>query len=459
MQEKAYSLEAQIQQCKEFAASKGYEITTVLTDVESGTKNDRAGYIKLKELIEARTFDTLIVYETSRISRQLLELLSFIELLQSNNIDFISATEQGYDTTTAEGKFAMSIRLSMIQFERDNTATRVTERLYFKASKGQWVAGKPPKGYKLVDKKLVVDEEEAWLIKDIFKRYLNGESMYKICLIHRVQYGSKAIKRILTNITYAGYISYGTRKNSNGNTKRSFIVPGTHEPLISKEDYDKVQEILHNTRRAPSKSNRYLLNGILECRECGHSFLGLPGKQYEKYPHYGCNLKRLKFSDKFIYKGCQCSSMNVKAQLLEKAVLSQIEAVINNLDSIESIDTQENPNEENILKRKLKSLESKKERVLEAYMDGFMNRDDYKKRLNSLGEDIVSLKKLLYNKRPLQNEKANKEKIIEYFRQIDLENIAQANAILRLIIDKIIVYRAKGTAKDDFEVEIYLNII
>ena len=144
-----------------------------MTDVESGTKSDRAGYIKLKELIEAKAFDTLIIYETSRISRKLLELLLFIELLQKNNIDFISATEQGYDTTTAEGKFAMSIRLSMIQFERDNTAARVTDRLYFKASKGQWVAGKPPKGYKLVDKKLVIDEEDAWLVRDIFNRYLN----------------------------------------------------------------------------------------------------------------------------------------------------------------------------------------------------------------------------------------------------------------------------------------------
>lgn len=242
MQEKVNSLELQTKQCEEFARSKGYKIIAILTDVESGTKDDREGYLKLKELIKAKAFDTLIIYETSRISRKLLELLLFIKLLQKNDIDFISATEQGYDTTTPEGKFAISIRLSMIQFERDNTAKRVTERLYYKASQGQWLNGNPPRGYKLVDKKLIIDEKEAEIIKDVFKRFLAGETMYKICQLHDLKWGSKQIRRILTNITYAGYIKYGNRKHSNGNTKEVIVVKGSHEPIISLETFNAAKK-------------------------------------------------------------------------------------------------------------------------------------------------------------------------------------------------------------------------
>ena len=83
------------------------------------------------------------------------ELVLFFSLLNENNIEYISIREPNYNTTTPDGKFAMNIRLGLIQFERDNTAERVTDRLYFKASKGQWVNGKPPIGYKLVNKKLM----------------------------------------------------------------------------------------------------------------------------------------------------------------------------------------------------------------------------------------------------------------------------------------------------------------
>jgi len=458
MQEKSNSLEAQIKQCEEFANLKNFEIVEILTDIESGTKDDRSGYLRLKELIKNREFDTLIVYETSRISRKLIELLLFIELLQTNEIDFISATETGYDTTTPEGKFAMSIRLSMIQFERDNIAKRVTERLYFKASKGQWLNGKPPRGYILQDKKLIIDEPEAEIVRDIFKRFLDGESMYRICEIHDLKWGSKQVKRILTNPTYTGHIRYGNRKHT-GNDKKDILVKGLHKPIISEEDFKQVQELLKQIKRTPLKSNRYLLNGILKCKNCGNSVLGIPGKQYQNYPHYGCNLKRLKFSDKLIYKDQNCDSANIKSSLLEKAIIDELKKEIKKLEGLENVQYNEGFIDLSIIRKNINKLKSKRERILDAYIDGNLHKDIYLKRIKILEEEIILMEKKLLNKPKKIDFQSNKEKIIKYFNSIDFEDIEKANSVLRLMIDKIIVLRKKEDAKDEFEIEIYLNII
>lgn len=458
MQEKANSLEAQVKQCEEFANLKNFEIVEILTDVESGTKDDRSGYLRLKELIKNREFDTLIVYETSRISRKLIELLLFIELLQNNNIDFISATETGYDTTTPEGKFAMSIRLSMIQFERDNTAKRVTERLYFKASKGQWLNGKPPRGYLLEDKKLVIDESEADIVKDVFQRFLNGESMYRICEVHNLKWGSKQVKRILTNPTYSGYIRYGNRKHS-GNDKSSILVKGLHKPIISEEDFNATQELVKQIKRTPSKSNRYLLNGLLKCKSCGNSVLGLSGKQYKKYPHYGCILKRLKFSDKLIYKDQNCDTANIRSDILEKAIINELKNIIKKLEGLEEIEYNDDYIDLSAIRKNVAKLKSKRERILDAYIDGNISKVIYSKRIKILEEEIIIMEKKLLNKPKKIDLQSNKEKIIKYFNSIDLENIEKSNHILRLIIDKIVVLREKKTPKDEFEIEIYLNIL
>lgn len=458
MQEKSNSLEAQIKQCEEFANLKNFEIVEILTDIESGTKDDRSGYLRLKELIKNREFDTLIVYETSRISRKLIELLLFIELLQTNEIDFISATETGYDTTTPEGKFAMSIRLSMIQFERDNIAKRVTERLYFKASKGQWLNGKPPRGYILQDKKLIIDEPEAEIVRDIFKRFLDGESMYRICEIHDLKWGSKQVKRVLTNPTYTGHIRYGNRKHT-GNDKKDILVKGLHKPIISEENFNQVQELLKQIKRTPLKSNRYLLNGLLKCKNCGNSVLGLSGKQYEKYPHYGCILKRLKFSDKLTYKDQDCGSANIRSDILEKAIIDELKNIVKRLEGLEEIEYNNEYIDFSKIRKNVGKLKSKRERILDAYIDGNLNKEVYSKRIKILEEEIAIMERKLLNRPKQIDFQSNKEKIIKYFNSIDLENIEKSNHILKLIIEKIVVHREKKTPKDEFEIEIYLNIL
>lgn len=456
MQEENDSLNNQIKQCKEYCHNKGLIVTQIFSDVESGTNDDRKEYLKLKEEIINNTFDVLVVYETSRISRKMIELLTFLNLLQENEIAFISVTESMFDTTTPEGKFAMSIRLSVIQLERDNTAKRVTERLRFKASQGQYVNGSPPRGYKLIDKKLVIDPEVAPMIKDVFHSYLNGDSTYYLCHKYNLIWGAKEIRRILTNPIYTGKIRYGNRTNSKEKKNNDpFIVRGTHDPIVSDEIFDEVQILLkQNSRTILKNIENSIFHGLIKCGKCGHSYLLVPIKKN----YYACHSKRLRNSDKFHYKNLEfCQNKNIKTDLLEKTIIDAIKDTILNLDNLDDINNE--INDISNIYVEIENLNKQKERLLDSYIEGRLDKTNYLKRETKILEKISLLNAKTNKLNKPVNIKTNKERLLEYFEELNLDNRERAATILRLIVDKIIVTKEPNTAKDDFTLEIYLNII
>lgn len=459
MQDKNESLTEQTDECIRYCKTNGYEIYKILKDVKSGTKDDRAGYLELKKHIRRRDFDILVVLETSRIARKMKELVLFFSLLNENNIEYISIREPNYNTTTPDGKFAMNIRLGLIQFERDNTAERVTDRLYFKASKGQWVNGKPPIGYKLVNKRLEIDEEKAEIVKNIYEDFLNGYSLNQINNKLQFSWGSKQVKRILTNPTYKGYIRYGTRSNRKKNNREAFIVKGWHEAIIPEDKWEKVQEMYKSLNRKASNTKPTLLGGLLKCKECGNNYIRKRGGSYDKNLYYGCNLNNLRYSDKFFYKDIlECSSATIKGDLLEKAVIDTLKKQINNLNFNDiEIEKKRQVNIKQI-DSLINRFKNRLNKIYELYIEDEIPKDKYLKDKKDIEARIISLEKQKKSFGEIEVEKSNNEMIQEYFSKIDLSNIEEANRILKIIVNKIVVYKKKKTPKDDFEVEIYLNI-
>ncbi len=465
MQEETASLENQIKQCREFADKRGYKVLGVYSDVLSGTKDDRPNYLKVKELVEAKAFDTLIIYEVSRISRKNTELINFSELMKENGINFISVTESSFDTTTPEGALMTSIQFGMIQFERDNTVKRTTERLYYKASEGQWLGGAPPFGYKLIDKKLVIDDTKAGIVRSIFEKYLEGYSLRQICNDFNLVWGSSRVKRILENPTYAGYIRYGSR----GKHKKMILVEGTHIPIISKDIFDDTQSLLgKKSRKYTHKTNRYLLTGMLKCKECGHNYIGLSGGSYNVVGYYSCHLKKLKNTDKPIYGGQDCHTGNIKQSILEEIVLEHLEKVVNSLKEIDDViinRKKESGTNKGSYLIEIEKLKNKKDKLLELYLEEDLSKEIYKKRSNDVDAQIKMMERKIEEEERKENslnknlDIENRERIISYFNKINPKKITEANAILGLIIDRIEIYKPKTRRQDDFEIEIFLNIL
>jgi len=112
MQEDRQSLHFQKEKCKDFCQLKGFDVCSIIEDVQSGADDDREGFIKLQKEIDKKSFDILVVYESSRISRKTITMLNFILELEKAGIKFISISQPELDTTTPTGMLFFQIQSS-----------------------------------------------------------------------------------------------------------------------------------------------------------------------------------------------------------------------------------------------------------------------------------------------------------------------------------------------------------
>ncbi|WP_456291312.1 DUF6362 family protein [Ralstonia mannitolilytica] len=136
----------------------------------SGGHLDRPALKRLLADIEAGRIDIVVVYKIDRLTRSLADFAKLVEVFDRNGVSFVSVTQQ-FNTTTSMGRLTLNILLSFAQFEREVTGERIRDKIAASKAKGMWMGGMPPLGYDVVDRKLVVNEREAALVRDIFRRY------------------------------------------------------------------------------------------------------------------------------------------------------------------------------------------------------------------------------------------------------------------------------------------------
>ena len=115
---------------------------------------------RLLEAIRQRRIDVIVVYKVDRLTRSLADFAKLVELFDAHGVSFISIT-QSFNTTTSMGRLTLNMLLSFAQFEREVTGERIRDKIAASKKKGIWVGGVVPLGYRVEDRKLVVDEDEA----------------------------------------------------------------------------------------------------------------------------------------------------------------------------------------------------------------------------------------------------------------------------------------------------------
>ena len=123
--------------------------------------------------------DVIVVYKVDRLSRSLTDFARIVEVFDKHKVSFVSITQQ-FNTTTSMGRLTLNILLSFAQFEREVIGERIRDKFAASRRKGMWMGGIPPLGYDVVDRKLVVNEREAELVRLIFKRFLRVGSATKL---------------------------------------------------------------------------------------------------------------------------------------------------------------------------------------------------------------------------------------------------------------------------------------
>lgn len=296
------SIEAQIRACREYAASKGYNIVEVYADeAVSGKTAARAKYQKMIRDCSKGTFSTILIHKYDRIARNLGEHVNLTAKLQEKGITLI-ATAQDFGTS-AEAKIMRALMWSMSEYYLDNLAAETRKGQRENALKALHNGGYAPFGYDVVDKKYVINDLEAGYVKRIFDAALHRQG-FKEIIQELAECGitgkrGKPIKytqiyEMLRNEKYTGVYVYSTteeRSRADRRTKPNAIrIENALPIIIDKATFDEVQKIM-NERKQTGKKAGYLCSGLVYC-ECGAKMHGMKSTRKGHTYHYFCCSKK-----------------------------------------------------------------------------------------------------------------------------------------------------------------------
>ena len=296
----------------------------------TGANTDRPALQKLIEDIKAHRINCVVVYKVDRLSRSLLDFSQLLEFFDQNSVTFVSVT-QHFNTQNSMGRLTLNILLSFAQFEREIISERTRDKMGAARKKGKWIGGCVPLGYDLdkINHKLIVNQEEAKIVREIFELYLKGNSLLDVTKIVNtkgyrtkirklaeskqgggVKFSHTSIDKIIKNAHYAGKVRY-----------QDIIYPGEHERILDDETFQKAQDILHLNQRnlevhVPFAKQISLLGGLLRCRACNSSMHLTHNVKYGnvRYFHYVClNAQKRGYQE--------CPTRLVNAGLMESKVL------------------------------------------------------------------------------------------------------------------------------------------
>jgi len=321
-----YSLDAQKDRLKAFCVSQfgdEWEMVKLYRDTESGTHINRPGLEEMLYDAECQVFDTLLVFRVDRLSRKVRELAQMVEELDRYGVALKSITEP-FDTSNAAGKMMLQMLGVFAEFEHATIVERTRTGMEKKAKSGRWVGGYVPYGYSLdPEKGLVINEEEALLVKKMFKMYVFGKEGCTTITNklneagHKKRSGKRwdmrVVNRMIQSPLYAGKIKW-----------REVIYEGTHDPIVSEALFNRAQEILQERQEELSgrlfhNGDERLLAGLIKCGKCRSHMVGVSTlKNDRNYPYYLCN-KRWSTHD--------CDQDYVRADLLEAAIIKDVKAM------------------------------------------------------------------------------------------------------------------------------------
>jgi site-specific DNA recombinase len=169
------SLQAQREACEAFITSQRHEGWVCLPAGYddggfSGATIDRPALQQLLADITAGRVDIVVVYKIDRLTRSLADFAKIVEILDAGGSSFVSVTQQ-FNTTTSMGRLTLNVLLSFAQFEREVIGERIRDKIAASKQKGMWMGGVPPLGYQTRDRKLVIVDSEAEIVRSIFRRY------------------------------------------------------------------------------------------------------------------------------------------------------------------------------------------------------------------------------------------------------------------------------------------------
>ena len=297
----------------------------------SGGNMNRPALRELLADIEAGLVDTVVVYKIDRLSRSLGDFTDLSKLFERHGVAFVSVTQQ-IDTSNAAGRMMLNVLMSFAQFEREMTSDRIRDKIYATRKKGLWSGGTVPLGYRLADRRLVVDELTAPIVRFVYSRFAETGSARQVSCELQRRFGPRQAKRagshdeswrmthvyrLLRNPIYKGVIEHKASGSS---------FPGLHEPLVDASLWEDCRRILDESAgRQPSahRETAAVLKGLVRCGHCGSAMAPVftVKRKGVRYSYYRC-VASTKHGE------TDCPLRSVSGELLERQVIAQTGLVL-----------------------------------------------------------------------------------------------------------------------------------
>ena len=446
-----YSIDAQLKEIKKYAKEHNIFIDPKYIFKDEGISGRKAekrpAFMEMIKTAKSKPkpFDCILVHKLDRFARSRKDSIVYKSLLKEDcKIDVISITENiGNDKNDV---ILEAVLESMAEYYSLNLSDEVKKGQLEKHSKGGFQTC-PSLGYKVINKELVVDEEEAKIVKYVFEEYTNKNTpMLTIAkqlneLGYRTKkknkFENRSIYYILNNPIYIGKLRYtpgGRNGNLNFTDENTIFSDGTHPSIIDMELWNKTQNLLNKNKKfkVPHQQNHNIdcwLKGIIRCKKCNCTLV----KTYQtKLRCNGYNKGKCENSHTLDIK-------EAKQLIADQLRYDMQNGTINNI--VHKSSNADKNNEYDLIKTKLKQIDSKFERIKYAFIEGIDTPEEYKNNKEMLQKEKENLETELKQIKTYQPNR--KKEILENGKNVYSvlmdEKISEKekNDIIRFILYKV----------------------
>lgn len=453
------------------AKERNLNIIDIKEELVSGEHIEhRPRMIELLDEVKNKKYDAVLVMDLDRLGRGNMQDQGLILDTFKQSRTKIITPRKTYNLDDEFDEEYSEFEAFMARKELKLINRRLQRGRIKSIEEGKYISPDAPYGYEFKyddkgKKNLVINEEKSKAIKIIFNMYLQGNGATKIATKlnslgyrtnNNIEFKSKAIRDILSNITYTGYVKWKTVDRKNHSRTRpineQIISKGNHEAIIDEFTFKKAQEIRKSKYITPSKKEiTNPLAGILICKRCGHNIIQ-------------------KVSRNKYYLTCRhCDNRSSYSEYVEKSIIESLESYLDDYKvKIQlKVSTQEIDRlkfELKKLQRELKDAENQKSKLFDFLERGIYDEDTFLERSNILTLRINNLKSQIsesnlsiisYNESILANKQIipNIENVLDnYYISKDAK---EQNLLLKSVLEKVLYEKDKKSKADEFILEIY----
>jgi len=394
------SLDAQLAALRAYAKSQAWEVADEYVDGGySGGTDERPALQRLLADASQRRFDLIAVAKLDRFFRDLRLLLNHVHNLEQLGIKFVS-TQEGLDTSTPYGKFAMQIMGVIAEFERGRIGERVKDSRRFLISGGNWPGGRTMYGYRWWHeaRKWEVLVEEAKTVCRIYDLYTNKKM---------------GLESIITSLDKDGIRTRDGARWTFSTLHNVLVHPaykGQHRigipmpAIIDENTWQMAQQRRETARSLLTSPKGWLLQGMCFCGQCGHT-LKCTHKKPVQPRYYACRgrVQHRVTGD----NEKRCTLPYVRADWLERKVWKKVKEVLNNSSqlvecvnkAVSELEARKSRigSEALAIDDKLVAIRAREERLGMAFADAAVSENAYKSKLSQLKKQEAALLKCRHN--------------------------------------------------------------